>query len=129
MSTPLPPADQPDPYTGQWTRAHIHKVSPDTHHGIYHLGVGDGSTGSYCTEFNPRWWCDLTSTQSPTVSVGRIIQGRAQVRIHGHQLQPCPQCLTMARVQAEMTGQRYPVRRLLDALDRLPVPPAPTQSL
>lgn len=124
MSHPtLHPADRPDPYAGIWNRTRIFKVSPDTSEGIYHLGVGDGSTGSYCTVFNPRAWCDLPQR----VTVGRIIRGQCPTAFNGQLLQPCPQCLTMARVQAEMAGQRYPVQTLLDALDRLPAPP-PTPS-
>lgn len=123
--TSLPAADQPDPYTGTWTRTRIYRVSPDSHQGIYHLGVEDGSTGSYCTTFNPRAWCDLHMPRNrrQSVTVGHIIRGQVPTALNDQLLDPCPRCLTMARVQAEMAGQRYPVQRLLDALDRLPAPP------
>lgn len=128
-NNPLPTADQPDPYTGVWNRTRIQVVSPDPHQGIYHLGVEDGSTGSYCTVFNPRWWCDLymPRTRRQSVTVGHIIRGQVPAAFKGQMLEPCPRCLTLARVQAEMAGQRYPVQRLLDALDRLPAPPTSSQ--
>lgn len=129
----LPPADQPDNYTGIWNRHRVRYLYVDTAAGLWHLGVGDEYQGTYCTRMNPLACIDLAGVKLHYRNGGYLIVPRdgAEVSIFmPHQMarrkpmtyheqvpDVCPDCLTMAAVTAEMIGQNtYPVKRLLKAL-------------
>lgn len=135
MSThPLPTADQPDNYTGIWNRHRVRYLYADTTTGLWHLCVGTPHEGSYCTHMNPMRCVDLAGLKLHYKDGGYIIVPRAGLTVgtlmpdslarrhpityEEQHLAVCPNCLTMAAVQAEMLGQRaYPLRRLLNELE------------
>ncbi|MCS4531336.1 hypothetical protein N7326_02400 [Corynebacterium sp. ES2794-CONJ1] len=141
MSTvPLPRPDQPDHYTGTWNRVHVHTLYPDTSAGVWHLSLPDVQAGSYCTQFNPVAACPLPGktlrlrtggyfiVERKGITVGRLMRYHQLIELGYHEtaLQPCPDCLTMAGVAAEMIGQsQYPVKTLLKQMKTLP--PQPVQ--
>ena len=129
----LPPADQPDNYTGTWTRHRVRYLYVDPAAGLWHLGVGDEYQGTYCTRMNPLARIDLAGVKLHYRNGGYLIVPRdgAEVSIfmphnmarhrpmtyHDQVPEVCPDCLTMAAVTAEMIGQNtYPLKRLLKAL-------------
>ncbi|BAC18966.1 hypothetical protein HMPREF0290_2193 [Corynebacterium efficiens YS-314] len=119
----LPRDDQPDTYTGIWNRVQITHVVPDSSRGVMHLVMPKDTVRTFCTTTNPVWVC---TTRRPE-TIGAYIQGRADKwRLHGGPiLTPCPECLTLAAVEAEMRGQnKYPIQRLLDGLARTTTPQA-----
>jgi len=129
----LPPADQPDNYTGNWNRHRVRYLYVDPAAGLWHLGVGDEYQGTYCTRMNPLARIDLAGVKLHYRNGGYLMVPRdgaevsifmphkmAQLRpmtYHGQVPEVCPDCLTMAAVTAEMNGQNtYPIKRLLKAL-------------
>ena len=117
MNTPpLPKDDQPDTYSGNWCKANITHLCADPLSGIYHLAISDGRLGSYCTRFNPRC-CNRTTLA--TVPLNTIVKGK-HLAVNQQRLAPCLDCVTMACVEAEMSGQsRYPLKQLLTQLAKL----------
>ncbi|MDK4290229.1 hypothetical protein [Corynebacterium pseudodiphtheriticum] len=135
----LTAADQPDNYHGAWCQHYVRYLFADTTEGLWHLGVSGYQDGTYCTRMNPRGCVDLAG-QKIYYSNGRcfkIPRQGVKVSIFMHHksinpvvlpyrkqvLQPCPDCLTMAAVTAEMYGQNtYPVKRLLKDLEHVKTP-------
>lgn len=134
----LPREDQPGDYTGCWNQVYVRTVYPDTSTGVWHLGLPEEMRGSYCGAFNPLWRCilpgmPLTTTHGGTVTVGtqgvtvgQLIRGMFKPwKFRGTALTICPDCLTMARAQAELISQpKYRLRGLLKQFDGTNTPPA-----
>lgn len=135
----LTAADQPDNYHGIWCQHYVRYLFADTTEGVWHLGAGGYQDGTYCTRMNPRGRVDLAGQKLFYLNGGYCIPSRegGKVSIFMHHksinpvvlpyrkqvLQPCPDCLTMAAVTAEMYGQNtYPVKRLLKDLERVKTP-------
>ncbi|EEI27912.1 hypothetical protein [Corynebacterium glucuronolyticum] len=142
--TPDNRLDMPDHYTGNWHTVKLTHISIDFHEGICHLMMKASPQGSYCTRFNPRRVYNLTSTRlsatkgwwkehglyvnhsglSPAAFMPEHMDGgHLCATVDGHRmiLTPCPDCLTLACVEAEMIGQRdYPVKTLMNKIERLP---------
>lgn len=135
MSThQLPTADQPDNYTGIWNRHRVRYLYVDPAAGLWHLGVGEEYQGTYCTRMNPMRCVDLAGVTLHYKRGGYVVIPRAGITVGDlmpetlerrypmtykeQHLEVCPNCLSMAAVQAEMLGQRaYPLRRLLNELE------------
>lgn len=130
----LPTADQPDNYTGIWNRHRVRYLYADTTTGLWHLCVGTPHEGSYCTHMNPMRCVDLAGVRLHYKGGGYVVVSRAGLPVGNlmpdslarrhpityeeQHLEVCPNCLSMAAVQAEMLGQRaYPLRRLLNELE------------
>ncbi|EEI62383.1 hypothetical protein [Corynebacterium glucuronolyticum] len=135
--------DQPDRYTGNWHTVKITHISLDYMEGMCHLMMKDNPSGSYCGVFNPCTVYDLRGLNlgatgkhhahrgyfvdshglpvgnlTPGAYIGRLYAMRNGKRVY---LNPCPACLTLACVEAEMIGQRdYPVKTLMTKIERLP---------
>lgn len=138
MTHQLPREDQPGDYTGCWNQVHVHTVYPDTDAGVWHLALPENLRGSYCGIFNPVWRCELPGTQLTTthggvctvgpqgVTVGQLIRGTFNPwKFRGTALAICPDCLTMARAEAELISQpKYRLRGLLRQFDGTHTPPA-----
>lgn len=130
----LPADDRPDNYTGLHNRVHIRMGSVDPHTMTLHLCTGRGETsGTYCTTLNPLARVDLTGmrydlpnggyglTSPGGATVGELLGRIRRLQWRGQPLTICPDCLTMARVEAEMISQRaYKVKTVTDAMGKLP---------
>lgn len=135
----LPQDDQPDTYAGTHTNTRVRWTSADLTHGVYHLCIHTSDDeyqqrrGTYCTRFNPVHTFDIGNTRTVNAAGESLYYPRegataghliAQQPLYGYQgahLTPCPDCLTLAAVQAEMRGQNtYPVVTLCQQLQRLP---------
>lgn len=125
--------DLPDNYSGQWKRTTVRNLFADIPNGVWHLGLGTRIQGTYCTQINPMQCVDLAGVKLHYKRGGYIVAPRAGLpvgnlmpeflaRLHPmtykeQHLEVCPNCLSMAAVQAEMLGQnKYPIKKLLDAL-------------
>lgn len=138
MTHQLPREDQPGDYTGCWNQTYVRTVYPDTHTGVWHLALTEEMRGSYCGVFNPVWRRKLPGSRIPTihggvctvgpqgVPVGQLIRGTfTPWKFRGTALAICPDCLTMARAQAELISQpKYRLRGLLKQFGDTKTPPA-----
>lgn len=133
----LPRDDQPGDYTGCWNKVHVRTVYPDTAAGVWHFALPDKLRGSYCGRFNRVWGCELPGARVSTrrgdtltidpagASVGQILHILTPWKFRGTRLEFCPNCLGMARAQAELISQpKYRLRSLLRQFDGATTPPA-----
>lgn len=133
----LPRDDRPGDYTGCWNQVHVCTVYPDTTTKVWHFALPEELRGSYCGRFNPVMACDLpgarvstriggTITIGPTgATVEQILHMLNSWQFKGTRLEFCPDCLGMARAQAELISQpKYRLRGLLKQLDGATTPPA-----
>ena len=133
----LPRDDQPGDYTGCWNQVHIHTVYPDTAAGVWHFSMSNRLRGSYCGTFNRVWGCELRGARLRTrrggiltispqgATVGQILNKLARWEFKGQLLEFCPNCLGMARAEAELISQpKYRLRSLLRQFEGTSTPPA-----
>lgn len=133
----LPRDDQPGDYTGCWNQVHVRTVYPDTSAGVWHFAMTEALRGTYCGKFNRMWSCELPGARVSTrcvgtvtiaaqgATIGQIITTLNPWLFRGRRLEFCPDCLGMARAQAELISQpKYRLRGLLRQFDGATTPPA-----
>ena len=93
--------------------------------------------GTYCGKFKRKWGCELPGTRVSTrcsgtvtiaaqgATIGQIITTLNPWKFRGTRLGFCPDCLDMARAQAELISQpKYRLRGRLRQFDGATTPPA-----
>ncbi len=134
----LPRDDQPGDYTGRWNQVRIRELFPDTAANVWHLALCEPVRGSYCGTFNPCHRYTLAGLLAHYVSggtylippeglsVGHLVRNTLKPwALNGNVLTICPDCLSMARAEAELISQpKYRLRSLLRQFEGTSTPPA-----
>lgn len=118
--------DQPDNYSGNHHLVSVAYMSLDTITYTGHLLMwrpgASQSMPTYCGQKNPHKVISLKKLLKhhckPTI--GQVADITDWGSYNGHDVTLCPDCMSMAMCQAEMLGQRYPIKTIMREMDALP---------
>ena len=122
--------DRGDRYNGSWSAGRVDRINFDATRGVWHFLTITGETETYCTRFTPGATIfiidrfeeiDGQRIRFPGKPLRELITGELQGFTHDGAVFPwCPDCLSMAAVEAEMISQpAYPVQSLMEKLQIL----------